>query len=550
MDETASAELRLLFPAGKKSSAHEISSISLSDLAIDRLARAICHSGPDHDAVQKILGRLETDPDTIRYRQTVFHDLIEHPQLSKALEQAIPLIDEITRFVRTARESDAPLLTTVWRIGELEMYRDAVNILGDCFDSLISPLKSEGLLALSDKITELRQDAAFQSLQKELPHLLAGIRKRKSLTIGVNLDDKLRPVEATILSVNEQAFTEGSVLGGFLKQVKPEFRTHAPIHQTLKNAQGQYSTQVPLAPMFADLNEILKSLIKPMNRTLEAYLSLNTSFLRVLRQDFSFFLGGLRLMQRLQDAGISCCFPSIEAAGGNTVISGFVNLQLALTASEKSREPMELIPNDALFDHRAGYYLLTGPNQGGKTTYIQGLALVFICAQAGLFVPAASASIVPADHILTHFPSEERGALTTGRLSEELERLDEIFQAVSPNSLVLLNETFSSTSPGEASRLAEDIVLGLRMVGARGVFATHLHELALKISELNALVEGPSRIASLVAQINEHSGNGDEAAERSFRIIPAEPEGRSFALDIARKYRLSLEDLQERLKLN
>ncbi|GAB6091633.1 MutS-related protein [Spirochaeta dissipatitropha] len=550
MGDTASAELRLLYPAGKKSSGHEISKLSLSDLAVDRLARAICRSGPDHESVVKILGRLETDPGIIEYRQAVFHDLMNYPQLCAAIEEAIPLIDEITRFVRTARESDAPLLTAVWRIGELEMYSDAVNILGDCFESLSSPPKSEGLIALSEKIREIRQDAAFQSLQKELPHLLAGIRRRKSLTIGVNLDDKLRPVEATILSVNEQAFTEGSILGGFLKQVKPEFRTHAPIHQTLKNAQGQYSTQVPLAPMFADLNEILKSLIKPMNRTLESYLSLNTAFLRELRQDFSFFLGGLKLMQRLQDAGISCCFPSIEASGSNTVISDFVNLQLALTASEKSREPMQLIPNDALFDHNAGYYLLTGPNQGGKTTYIQGLALVFICAQAGLFAPASSARIVPADHVLTHFPSEERGALTTGRLSEELERLDEIFQAVSPNSLVLLNETFSSTSPGEASRLAEDIVLGLRMIGARGVFATHLHELALRIPELNSMVDGPSPIASLVAQISAHSGKEEEAAERSFRIVRAEPEGRSFALDIARKYRLSLEDLQERLKLD
>lgn len=100
------------------------------------------------------------------------------------------------------------------------------------------------------------------------------------------------------------------------------------------------------------------------------------------------------------------------------------------------------------------------------------------------------------------------------------------------------------------------------MIGARGVFATHLHELALRIPQLNEAVAGPRRIASLVAQIEPGTGEVDdlppEAAEladqqanpakRSYRIVPAPPQGRSFALDIARKHRLSLEDIQQRLR--
>lgn len=304
-------------------------------------------------------------------------------------------------------------------------------------------------------------------------------------------------------------------------------------------------------------------MIKPLNRAIEGYLSINSRFLRRMRRDFAFYLGALQLQQRFAAVGIPTCFPEIlSPEDDRTEIRGFVNLQLALTAVDPPKPGHGLVPNDAVFDADAGYYLLTGPNQGGKTTFIQGLALVFVCAQAGLFVPAESARIVPTDHLLTHFPSEERGRLTTGRLSEELERLDEIFGKVSPRSLVLLNETFSSTSPGEATRLAEDIVLGLRMIGARGVFATHLHELALRIPQLNEAVAGPRRIASLVAQIEPGTGEVDdlppEAAEladqqanpakRSYRIVPAPPQGRSFALDIARKHRLSLEDIQQRLR--
>ncbi|MFW6362672.1 MAG: MutS-related protein [Spirochaeta sp.] len=564
MEQELNNELNLLFPDGVKSNARSLSDLTIQDLALDRVARAITGGGADYESIAKVLGRSETDAGIIGFRQEILRDLMAHPDLALAFERVIPYIDEITRFVRTSRETDSPLLTAVWRIGELEMYSLVVNDLSDTIAGLERPLESAGLQALTARLNEIRAEESFQTLQVELPELLAGIRKRQSLTLGVNLDDKLRPVEATILSVNEHPFRSESILGGFLKQVKPEYRTHTPLHQTLKDEQGKYSTKIPLSPLFMDLNEILKSLVKPLNRTVESYLSINSRFLRRLRRDFAFYLGALQLQRKFAAAGIATCFPEILPADSErSEITGFVNLQLALTVAESAKPGHGLVPNDAVFDHDAGFYLLTGPNQGGKTTFIQGLSLIFACAQAGLFVPAESARIVPADHILTHFPSEERGRLTTGRLSEELERLDEIFGRVTSHSLVILNETFSSTSPGEATRLAEDIVLGLRMIGARGVFATHLHELALRIPQLNEMVHGPNRIASLVAQIEQadeaagpertsdpHTAAEDDQApaRRSYRIIPAPPEGRSFALDIARKHRLSLEDLQSRLR--
>ena len=553
-------ELNLLFPDGVESDARKLSDLTIQDLALDRVARAITGGGADFESIAKVLGQSETDVRVIGFRQEILRDLMAHADLARAFERVIPYIDEITRFVRTSKETDSPLLTAVWRIGELEMYSLVVNDLADTIAGLQQPLMSEGLQALADRLEQIRAEESYQTLQRELPDLLAGIRKRQSLTLGVNLDDKLRPVEATILSVNEHSFRSESMLSSFLKQVKPEYRTHTPLHQTMKDAQGKYSTKIPLSPLFMDLNEILKSLVKPLNRTVESYLSINSRFLRRLRRDFAFYLGALQLQRKFAAAGIATCFPDILPENrGRSEITGFVNLQLALTVIESAAPGHSLVPNDAVFDTEAGFYLLTGPNQGGKTTYIQGIGLIFACAQAGLFVPAESARIIPTDYILTHFPAEERGRLTTGRLSEEMERLDEIFGRVTSRSLVILNETFSSTSPGEATRLAEDIVLGLRMIGARGVFATHLHDLALRISQLNEMVKGPNRIASLVAQIEPGTGDdstagedgaahSDQGAKRSYRIVPAAPEGRSFALDIARKHRLSLDDLQRRLR--
>lgn len=389
MAEPATPELNLMFPAGRESSARPVSELTRQDLALDRVARAITGGGSQFETIEKILGSLESDPEILHFRQAVLQDLMSHPGLAAAFERAIPYIDEITRFVRTSKETDSPLLAAVWRIGELEMYSLVVNDLADTIASLDTPLVSRGLQSLAERLAAIRAEESYQTLQQELPELLAGIKKRKSLTLGVNLDDKLRPVEATILSVNDHAYKEGSMLGGFLKQVRPEYRTHAPLHQTLKDAQGNYSTKIPLSPLFGDLNEILRGLIKPLNRAIEGYLSINSRFLRRMRRDFAFYLGALQLQQRFAAVGIPTCFPEIlSPEDDRTEIRGFVNLQLALTAVDPPKPGHGLVPNDAVFDADAGYYLLTGPNQGGEKTHIYSGAGAGFCLCPGRIVCA------------------------------------------------------------------------------------------------------------------------------------------------------------------
>jgi DNA mismatch repair ATPase MutS len=143
----------------------------------------------------------------------------------------------------------------------------------------------------------------------------------------------------------------------------------------------------------------------------------------------------------------------------------------------------------------------------------------------------------PVDCILTHFPALETGQ---GRLAEEAARLRGLFERATGQSLVLLNETFSSTAPGEALYLAQDVLCGLRVIGVRALYATHLIELAERVSEIENAVAGSSAVFSLIATVHQ---NGDGQTARTFRIERGQPFGRSYAQEVARQHGISLEQI-------
>jgi DNA mismatch repair ATPase MutS len=172
-------------------------------------------------------------------------------------------------------------------------------------------------------------------------------------------------------------------------------------------------------------------------------------------------------------------------------------------------------------------------------------------AQIGLYVPAAKAKLSPVDMIYTHFPSEEKPDSNLGRLGEESKRLEEIFKKATRYSLVLLNESLSSTSAGESLYIAKDIVCALKLLGVRAVFATHLHDLALDLDFFNKNKLGDSRVISLVSgvyNVEDTIKNNNEIAIRTYKIIPGPPLGNSYARDIASRFGISLDNLVKTLK--
>jgi DNA mismatch repair ATPase MutS len=157
-----------------------------------------------------------------------------------------------------------------------------------------------------------------------------------------------------------------------------------------------------------------------------------------------------------------------------------------------------------------------------------------VLAQSGIYVPGDSFKFVPVDCIFTHYPADEDKTMDLGRLGEECRRFKDIFSAATKNSLLLLNETFSTTSFEEGYYIARDSVRAILAKGIRTIYNTHMHKLAMEIDKLNEGTKD-AKAASLVVE--------SEGGRRSFKVSVKKPEGRSYAEDIAVKYGVTYEQL-------
>jgi DNA mismatch repair ATPase MutS len=260
-----------------------------------------------------------------------------------------------------------------------------------------------------------------------------------------------------------------------------------------------------------------------------------------VRDDLAFYLAAVRLMERLRSRGLPVCRPEIAPMTERVCeLQEAYNLNLALHQMGHGGDAAGIVNNDVHLGDNGRIGILTGPNQGGKTTYTQMVGLCQILAQTGLWVPAAQARISPVDNIYTHYPVEEQVAKGTGRFGDEAQRLGVIFSRGTRHSLVLLNESLASTNSGESLYIAQDIVRVLRRLGARAMFATHLHELAADLVALNASTPGDSLIVSLVAS---HRDPSEESPRQPYRVAPGPPLGRSYAREIAAQYGISYDQL-------
>jgi DNA mismatch repair protein MutS len=301
-----------------------------------------------------------------------------------------------------------------------------------------------------------------------------------------------------------------------------------------------------LIPLFSDLAKILEKAAVPIADRLNQYIRRHGQFLLELRQGLIFYLGAIRLIRRFQTLELPMCRPQIAPAGERICeVKDSYNVHLVLRhPGMENGTAAAIVRNDIRIGPAGHILILTGPNHGGKTTYMQGAGVVHILAQAGCYVPGEQAVISPLDQLLTHFPIEEKPDSDMGRLGEEAMRLEKIFQHVTSQSLVLLNETLSSTSFSESLYLAEDIVRILRQVGARSIYATHLHELAMAVDELNASVPGESTIISVVSSPIETGSEG----MRNYKLEIRPPLGQSYARELAAHYGISYQQLKDGLQ--
>jgi DNA mismatch repair ATPase MutS len=240
------------------------------------------------------------------------------------------------------------------------------------------------------------------------------------------------------------------------------------------------------------------------------------------------------MIKKLRKLGVPVTRPEIIPKEERVCcIREFYNINLAMHWKGEK----EIVKNDISFSNENDIFILTGPNSGGKTTYINAVALIQVLSQSGIYVPAEEAVISPVDYLYTHFPCEEKRGNDYGRLGEEAKRLNEIFKEATRYSLIILNESLASTSPVECLFLSKDVMYGLKLLNARAIFATHQHELAANLEEINNVYDGNGKIGSLIAVVDK------EGLKRTYRVLQAPPEGLSYARDIAESFGITYEQI-------
>src|SRR5581483_2642891 len=191
-----------------------------------------------------------------------------------------------------------------------------------------------------------------------------------------------------------------------------------------------------------------------------------------LRTEVGFYLACLNLRGRLEATGLQTCFAEPIAAGGQALTaSGIYDPCLALRIKER------VVPSDLDADRKL-LVMITGANQGGKSTFLRAVGLAQLMMQAGMFVAARSLRTAVCAQTFTHFKREEDETMEGGKLDEELGRMSQIAERIRPNCLLLCNESFASTNEREGSEIAREVICAMTENGIKVVFVTHLFELA------------------------------------------------------------------------
>ena len=501
-----------------------------TDLGLSDLVRVMCVSSRYHSYIYRSLAQLSTDTSVIAWRQDTLRDFINNPALVKRVEALLPRLAGMSENnVLMGNRKQNLLIQTGERLAELEMFVEAVQELHEAISS--TTIYSESLTTLRRNLSDVIEDADFQTLRRQLPHFREPFGQIRSLTIGINLDYQLRPDSAVLLAVNNHKL--GSSASLLERMIGPSEEDQESTGVAPLNYLPRQPDLRPYDPFYQDLEKLMTHVAKPIAGELARYTRISSQPLRRLEYELAFYVSAVQLYQRLVLCNVPVCFPqALPQDTRRTEIITLVNVNLCLKSSTG------MVPSDVSLNNEGRIAVLTGPNSGGKTTYIQAVGLAQAMFQAGLFICARDARISPTNYILTHFPALE--TRQQGRLAEEAERLRKVFQHVTPSSLVLLNETFSSTSAGEAVFLAQDVLGGLRAIGVRAIFATHLVELVDHLDEISEQTPGDSNLFSLVAGIHLDS-NGDPV--RTFEITRGKPLGRSYAREIARRHGISLQQI-------
>ncbi len=467
--------------------------ILASDLELQVLVEAM--GGDDTLVVEVcrevILDSL-TEPEAIIYRQNVLCDCLENAALIRKIYRTISqaLQDKDDHYYIIAHGQPNAILHSAMEI--IQLFSKTLKEVRRLFNQGEKRFRSSALQRLTGVLQEELNEQFFHDLKLYCKEL----NFKDGVLFNCHLGPGNRGIDYTLCrhdhdwhSLTGRAFNHK--MAGYSFQIGDNDESGARALSELK---------------YRGLNSVADT----MARTSEHIVR----FLQRLRQEMAFYIGAVNLHDKLLVKGIKVSFPQPVTAELRRY--NFVNLYdpvLTLTAEEKT------VPNTLKADNIA-QVIITGANQGGKSTFLRSIGLAQLMMQAGLFVPAETFTANICSQIFTHYCKEEDSRMNSGKLDEELQRMNEIVNAMSPHALLLLNESFAATNEREGSEIARQIMTAMRERSPKIFFVTHLYDFA------NHYYRCYYDNVLFLRAVREDDGN------RTFKIIPGEPLQTSYGDDL------------------
>lgn len=467
------------------------------DLELDVLWNAMAANDAYlFDVARKaMLGSLQTDVATVLFRQDVLRDSLDRPDVIRRLYELAVQAMEAKNKSHWSFYGNYPSSTLHGAIDVMGLFVAVLRKLREVADSQAGLFHSRGFTALFAMLREEFADdylAAIDTWLKEL-------KFRGGVLLSADLGAGNVGTNYTLRHPDEK--TPG-LLRRMLGKAPPAYTFRIP-ERDIAGAQALGAIHD------RGINLVADALAQSMDHIL--------GFFETLRAELAFYVGALNLHAKLHELAVSTVMPQPTPAGeGTRHADGLCDPCLPLSMS------CPVVGNTLAADHKP-VLVVTGANQGGKSSFLRSLGLAQLMMQSGLFVAADSFAAELCRGLFTHYKREEDKTMTSGKLDEELARISAIADAITPNALLLLNESFASTNELEGAEIARQIVTALRERDVRLCFVTHLYAFAHDLFE-------ESRADTLFLRAERR-----EDGTRTFRLVEGEPLETSYGVDLYRE---------------
>lgn len=490
----------LLYPSGTTPTSASFPPQTMEDLQLDRLAEAMSISEYYRIGAEELCAWFTEDPEVIRWRQAVIRDILELPGLEETLGH---LLDSLDGWEGRSGRRGADSFAVGFSLEDFSWLEGYLRKVDAAWTELNRfPAASGGMRALVGLLDGLRNSPRYRDAAADFEALCSGHAAPARMRIGYNLDKELKPSRLKLLRIE-------------------------PPPEKAAKGKGAQRRQIMLNQRAIEMDAmLLQRLSAQAAQDIGSFVIRETAALRGLRRELVFCLSAAGLARSWQAAGLPVTFPAIRPASEKAFSARELFDPLLLISGKE-----KVVCNDAELRSGGELVFLTGANQGGKTVFLLSLGLCQWLAQLGFPVPAREAAISPVKNILTIFAPNGQEYGKKGLLAEEAGRIAEAISKLTGESMLLFNEPLTSTGPEETKSISAEVASVCMAAGARGIWVTHVYELAGNRHALEAAVPWGSRAGSMRVILEDEEGS----PRFTYRVERGEPLGNSYADDALRR---------------